>query len=296
MGSDWSALYKTLSDPTRRDILDFLYSRDSASYTEIMSALGIANTGKLNYHLKMLGNLIDKNEQGKYRLTERGVQAVNLLKNFVQSGTEGHGGINLGNQTSTIQRSTAATMVGVLLIVVGAVLIVLVVLGAVALPLFAVTSVGVSNEFGFGQFMLEPNTSFFLTTVNGPGQISVGWHASARITLYLLNTSEYSKLFSATNGTYAMTVNSTPSQWIYNRTSAEGSFITNLPSEPYFLVVSSKSNVYVQNITVNHVQSSQAQGQQPWETLVFPFTVLGIMGAVGTVLVIVGVRLLNRRT
>lgn len=187
MGSDWSALYKTLSDPTRRDILDLLYSKGSASYTEILSALSIANTGKLNYHLKMLGNLIDKDDQGRYRLTERGTQAVNLLKGFAQPGAEGQGGANSGIGVLQTQRSTAATVAGVLLIVVGAALIVLVTVGAVAVPFFTVAGTGSVSGYkmGFGQFMLQPDTSFFLTTVNGPGRISVGWYASAPITVYL---------------------------------------------------------------------------------------------------------------
>lgn len=45
-----------------------------------MNRLEITNTGKLNYHLKMLNDLIAKNDQGAYILTERGKAAAELLK------------------------------------------------------------------------------------------------------------------------------------------------------------------------------------------------------------------------
>jgi len=49
---------------------------------ELMNLLEIANTGKLNYHLKVLGNLIEKGDDGKYRLTERGRLAFQLVQKF----------------------------------------------------------------------------------------------------------------------------------------------------------------------------------------------------------------------
>lgn len=44
-----------------------------------MNQLGISNTGKLNYHLKMLDELITKNPDGTYLLTEKGTLATQLL-------------------------------------------------------------------------------------------------------------------------------------------------------------------------------------------------------------------------
>jgi hypothetical protein len=42
----------------------------------------VTNTGRLNYHLKVLGDLVSKDNEGRYRLTERGQLAVNLLETF----------------------------------------------------------------------------------------------------------------------------------------------------------------------------------------------------------------------
>jgi DNA-binding transcriptional ArsR family regulator len=69
---DWSSLHKILGDTTRRSILELLKEKDAISYTEIMAALRVTNTGRLNYHIKALNGLISKDDQGKYHLTERG--------------------------------------------------------------------------------------------------------------------------------------------------------------------------------------------------------------------------------
>jgi len=80
---DWSSLHKILSDVTRRNILELLAEKEGGlSYTEIMALLRITNTGRLNYHLKALSVLVSKDDQGRYRLTERGKLAANLLKTF----------------------------------------------------------------------------------------------------------------------------------------------------------------------------------------------------------------------
>jgi len=47
-----------------------------------MKSLRISNTGKFNYHLKILAELLGKGEDGKYQLTEKGISAAQLLLNF----------------------------------------------------------------------------------------------------------------------------------------------------------------------------------------------------------------------
>lgn len=84
---DWSSLHKILNDVTRRNILELLAEKDAISYTEIMALLQVTNTGRLNYHLKALGELISKDTQGKYHLTERGRIAANLLQTFPERET-----------------------------------------------------------------------------------------------------------------------------------------------------------------------------------------------------------------
>jgi hypothetical protein len=53
-----------------------------------MNSVGITNTGKLNYHLKILGDLIKKDESGKYSLSEKGQLAVQVLQKSVGKETE----------------------------------------------------------------------------------------------------------------------------------------------------------------------------------------------------------------
>jgi hypothetical protein len=53
-----------------------------------MNIVGITNTGKLNYHLKILGDLIKKDESGKYSLSEKGQLAVQVLQKSVGKETE----------------------------------------------------------------------------------------------------------------------------------------------------------------------------------------------------------------
>jgi peptidoglycan/LPS O-acetylase OafA/YrhL len=62
------------------------------SYTDLMEELGIVSTGMLNYHLKILGELLTKDETGHYMLTEKGRLASRLLLEFPEtSPKENHG-------------------------------------------------------------------------------------------------------------------------------------------------------------------------------------------------------------
>ena len=51
---------------------------------ELMNQVKVTNTGRFNYHLKVLGDLIEKMSDGRYKLTERGQIAVQLLERFPQ--------------------------------------------------------------------------------------------------------------------------------------------------------------------------------------------------------------------
>ena len=52
------------------------------TYTDLMESLSIVSTGTLNYHLKILGNLIKKNDLGQYLLSEKGQLAYRVLTEF----------------------------------------------------------------------------------------------------------------------------------------------------------------------------------------------------------------------
>ena len=59
------------------------------SYTDLMDTLEVVSTGLLNYHLKVLSDLLSKNEEGKYVLTEKGKLASRLLLEFPEESNLG---------------------------------------------------------------------------------------------------------------------------------------------------------------------------------------------------------------
>src|SRR5208283_2089992 len=82
MTVEFSGLHKILKDPTRREILKCLNDKGPLPYVELMGLAKVTNTGRFNYHLKVLGGLIEKLGDGRYSLTERGRLAVQLLDEF----------------------------------------------------------------------------------------------------------------------------------------------------------------------------------------------------------------------
>ena len=52
------------------------------TYTDLMESLDIMSTGTLNYHLKVLGDLLGKDETERYVLSEKGKLASRLLTEF----------------------------------------------------------------------------------------------------------------------------------------------------------------------------------------------------------------------
>jgi len=65
-----------------------LLEKKELTYVDLMNIVEVANTGKLNYHLKILGDLIKKDEYGKYRLTEKGQLASQFLSKFPEKTAE----------------------------------------------------------------------------------------------------------------------------------------------------------------------------------------------------------------
>lgn len=79
---DLESLHKILRHPIRRGIVLGLHEKRELAYIDLMKLLEVENTGKFNYHLKVLGDLIEKNGNGRYRLTEKGELASQLLHKF----------------------------------------------------------------------------------------------------------------------------------------------------------------------------------------------------------------------
>jgi hypothetical protein len=82
MSTGIDSLHKILKDETRRKIILQLHEKSSLSYVDLMKALGITNTGKMNYHLKILNDFLLKREDGQYMLSEKGEFACRLLLEF----------------------------------------------------------------------------------------------------------------------------------------------------------------------------------------------------------------------
>ena len=85
MSSGLTSLHKILKDETRRQIVLLLNEQSSLTYTELLDRLEVVSTGLLNYHLKVLGDLLTKNEEEKYVLTEKGKLASRLLLEFSEN-------------------------------------------------------------------------------------------------------------------------------------------------------------------------------------------------------------------
>lgn len=71
-------MFSALNHPIRRRIIEML-ARNSVTYTCMLEELDI-DTGKLNFHLKKLGDLIEKDEKGLYKLTDKGLRAFSIMQ------------------------------------------------------------------------------------------------------------------------------------------------------------------------------------------------------------------------
>lgn len=76
MGS--SEMFEAISHPIRIKILKLLAKRPM-SFSELKRELGIKSSGKLDFHLKKLGNLVTLNSEGKYALTKEGYAALQTI-------------------------------------------------------------------------------------------------------------------------------------------------------------------------------------------------------------------------
>jgi predicted transcriptional regulator len=80
MTSDIASLYKILTDDTNQKILDIINTNGSVGYTDLMENSEIYSEALLNHRLKDLVELLRKNEEGQYILTEKGKATLKLLK------------------------------------------------------------------------------------------------------------------------------------------------------------------------------------------------------------------------
>jgi DNA-binding HxlR family transcriptional regulator len=78
---------ESLSNPIRRNIVRFLSSRNSSSFTDILKELDIGDAPKLSFHLKKLVDhkILQKDDKIGYSLTERGKSTAECLLDLERS-------------------------------------------------------------------------------------------------------------------------------------------------------------------------------------------------------------------
>jgi len=75
-------ILQALGHKERRSVIKMIGSSESGMmYSDILHELAI-NTGKLNYHLKLLEGLIEKDDKRRYQLTKLGGKAFSILDNI----------------------------------------------------------------------------------------------------------------------------------------------------------------------------------------------------------------------
>ncbi|UNQ72493.1 ArsR/SmtB family transcription factor [Infirmifilum sp. NZ] len=106
-------LLRVLKDPTRRRIVRLLAEKGPLEYSEIMRELGLTSTGRLNYHLNAMRELLEKDELGRYRLNRRGLLAYQLLREY----ESGKGEYTIGvHPLALLVESLPAFIVGVVIL------------------------------------------------------------------------------------------------------------------------------------------------------------------------------------
>jgi hypothetical protein len=73
-----SSVYKVLSNPHRRRIIEMIGPEGKTSFTELRKDLGMS-VGALYHHIDALGDLITQDYQHKYVLTRQGKQVYKLM-------------------------------------------------------------------------------------------------------------------------------------------------------------------------------------------------------------------------
>ncbi|MGC9072436.1 MAG: winged helix-turn-helix domain-containing protein [Acidilobus sp.] len=72
-------VFEAISHPTRRAIVKALGQRGRMTFTELMDAAGVKDTGTMTFHLRRLSGLIRRTEAGDYELTDLGRRAYEAI-------------------------------------------------------------------------------------------------------------------------------------------------------------------------------------------------------------------------
>ena len=283
---DWSSLHKILSDTTRRSILELLAEKEALSYTEIMALLQVTNTGRLNYHLKALGALISKDDQGKYHLTERGKLSVNLLRTFPERAA-----VEKTKHLSGLKIATA-----VVLLLVG----ILFISSALGILLFSFQSPTAVNNVMSGYVsdqIIPQNTTVSLLSWDvqtGTSPLNISWVASSTMFIYVMNITQHDALLlqhTANDQVPTVLENFTgvPTSWISQYEFQTGSVSTSLPQGQYYFLASSSTPAILNSFTLQQQATISSSQPSPDYLLTLVPLMLGIF------LIVLAILILTRR-
>ena len=283
MEVDWASLHKILSDTTRRSILEVLAEKESLTYTDIMTLLQVTNTGRLNYHLKVLGNLLSKDEEGRYHLTEQGRQAANLLRTFPER-------VPAERRLSALKVAASVVLIllGVLFIVTFATLL-LFTTGPVATT--------TTSHAALSAEAIPQNTTIYLTgwSLSAP-TLNMAWDAASPVRIFILNQTQYNGLLLGHSSTAQPQVlqnfTGAPESWARDFNARSGNLSISLPQGQYYFYAWSGTSNLLDSFGLAQTQT-QAQGG----TSISPFLILysTILVAIGVFLIVLAVSILTRR-
>ncbi len=284
---DWSSLHKILNDVTRRSILELLAEKEALSYTELMTLLQVTNTGRLNYHLKALGALISKDDQGKYHLTERGKLSVNLLQTFPERAT-----VERKKHLSGLKIAAA-----VVLLLVG----ILLISSAAGIFLFSLQSPTTANTImsgGVSNQVVPQNTTVSLLSWDvqtGASPLNISWSASSPVFIYAMNTTQHDALLlqHTANGqvpTVLENFTGVPSSWVSQYYLQTGSVSLNLPQGQYYFLASSSTEAILNSFMLTQQQATVGAPPSSLEYLLALFPL-----ALGIFMIVLALLILTRR-
>ena len=282
MEVDWASLHRILSDTTRRSILELLAEKESISYTDMMTLLQITNTGRLNYHLKVLGSLISKEEGGRYRLTDQGLQAASLLRTFPERAPP-------EKKLTALKVTTAVVLILMGIVIISS-------FAFVFLDAAGSTYVTTSESGGVGPQPLPQNTTVsLLGWPTAVPSFSMAWSAADPVHVYVLNQTQNEAL---------QLSHSKPSQPLYNFTGPpeawteqyykqSGNVTVSLPPGQYdFYAYSSAAN-YLDSFRLS--QKSQPQPVPGGGVPPFLLLYASVFIAIGALLIVLAVSILTHR-
>ena len=282
---DWSSLHKILSDVTRRSILDLLAEKETLSYTEILALLKVTNTGRLNYHLKALGVLVSKDDQGRYHLTERGQLAASLLRTFPER-----------VPSKKKQRSLLRIAVATVLILVG----ILLIFTALTVLVYFPSEVESSMQSSVSNRIIPPNATVSLiswSVLPNTSPLKIVWSASTPVFIYVVNTTQYDALLlqHTTGGQVPATLENfsgTPASYVSQYDFQTGSVSLSLPQDQYYFFAGSSTQAILDSFSLTQQQHQLADGSS-----LSPLEYLSalVLVALGTLMIVLAFSILTRR-